>query len=283
MRRRTVIAAALGVLAVALAACDSAVTQTTPTTPSARSGFITNGDVRLAYEIDLPAGNGPFPAVVAGHGSGLITRHNLRFLSDRWTAMGFATLRFDKRGVGDSTGTYANVGTANSAAMFPVLASDIAAAVRFLRTQPQIDPRRVGLTGNSQAGWILPLAARELGDAAFMVILAGPVCSVGLEIYYSNIVENSTRPLEEAYSLLPAFTGNPGFDPMPVLQEIDTPALWLLGEDDRSIPVRTSVHNLNTLTAGGKPYEWRTYPGLGHSLGSVIWNDVGAWADRFRR
>ena len=129
--------------------------------PSATAGggtFFTSGDVRLAYALDLPPGRGPFPAVVAGHGSGRTTRQQMAWLAGRWTAMGFAVLRFDKRGVGESSGTYVNVGTQGSPTVFPQLAADIAAGVRFLRERPDIDRRRVGLVGNSQAGWILPLA-----------------------------------------------------------------------------------------------------------------------------
>ena len=109
--------------------------------------------------------------------------------------------------------------------MFAQLASDVAAAARFLRSQPMIDPARVGLTGVSQAGWILPVASRQLGGVAFKVLLAGPVCSVGLENYYSDMVEFSAGSLEDAYARLPAYRGPAGFDSVPVLQSIDTPTL----------------------------------------------------------
>jgi pimeloyl-ACP methyl ester carboxylesterase len=167
--------------------------------------------------------------------------------------------------------------------MFPVLAGDVAAAATFFRTQPGIDPARVGLAGISQAGWILPIAARQLGNVAFMVLLSGPVCSVGLEIYYSDLAEfSSALPLDDVYARLPGFNGPDGFDPIPVLRAVDTPTLWVLGEDDRSIPVRNTVENLQSLAASGKPYQWRTYPGLGHGLGPAVWADVGQWTARFR-
>ena len=241
-----------------------------------------SGDARLAFTLDLPAGTGPFPAVVLGHGSGLVTRHDLSWLSSRFTQLGFAVLRFDKRGVGESTGTYTNVGVSNSERTFPILAEDIVAGVRFLRTRSEIDPRKIGLAGNSQAGWILPYAARTLGDASFVVILAGPVCSVGLEIYYSDLAEFSQRPLDEVYALLPKFSGAAGYDPVPVLRDVKTPTLWLLGVDDRSIPVRDTVANLAALKAEGRPFDWHTYPGLGHSLGPQIWDDITPWVARFR-
>jgi len=255
--------------------------------PAAATGplpkTIQNGDVQLAFSLDLPEGTGPFPAVVTGHGSGRITRQQLTWLSFQWTRRGFAVLRFDKRGTGESTGTYVNVGTHDSPTVFPRLASDIVAAVRFLKTRPEIDPRRIGLTGNSQAGWILPIAARELGDVPFMVLLSGPVCSVGLEMYYSDLAESTTTPLPGIYPLLPAFHGPPGFDPLPTLQALNTPTLWLLGLADRSIPVQTTVDNLKTLAAAGRPFEWHTYEGLDHSLSPIVWNDIGTWIERFSR
>ena len=110
----------------------------------------------------MPPGDGPFPAIVLGHGSGKVTRDQLHWAADRFVATGFAVLRFDKRGVGESTGTYVFVGYRDSEEVFPVLASDIAAGVRFLRTRPEIDGKRIGLAGNSQAGWLLPIAASQV-------------------------------------------------------------------------------------------------------------------------
>ena len=241
-----------------------------------------NGDVRLAFALDLPPGPGPFPAVVFGHGSGKMTRHDLAWLAGQWTRLGFAVLRFDKRGVGESTGTFVFVGTKDSEEVFPQLAGDVAAGVRFLRTRPEIDPKKIGIAGWSQAGWILPLAAREIGAVSFMALFSGPVCTVGEEMYFSDLAENTTRPLAEVYPLMPAFKGPHGYDPVPVLQTLQTPALWLLGTDDRSIPIDTTLTNLKALAAAGHPFEWKTYPGLGHGLSPQIWGDVGAWAQRFK-
>ena len=271
-------AAALGAALLTLA-CGAG---PSPAPQAPVSASFPSGDVRLAFTLDLPAGTGPFPAVVLGHGSGLVTRHDVSWLSSRFTRLGFAVLRFDKRGVGESTGTYVNVGVSTSERTFPILADDIVAGVRFLRTRSDIDPKKIGLAGNSQAGWILPYAARTLGDASFVVILAGPVCSVGLEMYYSDLAEFSQRPLDEVYAQLPHFTGAPGYDPVPVLREVKTPTLWLLGTDDRSIPVRDTVANLTALKAEGRPFDWHLYPGLGHSLGPQIWDDIGPWLARFR-
>ena len=270
-------------LAGLLAACGADRPSAQAAAPTPMPAFFQSGDVRLAFTLDLPPGAGPFPAVVVGHGSGKLTRQDLAWFASQWTRLGFAVLRFDKRGVGESTGTYVFVGTRDSPEVFPQLAGDIAAGVRFLRTRPEIDPKRIGLAGWSQAGWIIPHAARELGDAQFLVLYSGPVCTVGQEMFYSDLVEgNDTRTIEEANKLMPTFTGPPGYDPMPILQSVQTPALWLLGTADRSIPIETTLTNLKALAASGKPFEWRTYDGLGHGLSPAVWDDVKSWVARFR-
>ena len=38
-----------------------------------QEGFVTNGDIKIHYKLDLPDGDGPFPAVVYGPGSGNIS------------------------------------------------------------------------------------------------------------------------------------------------------------------------------------------------------------------
>lgn len=265
-------------LVAALAACGSPAAQA----PSALPAFFENAGARLAFSLDLPQGRGPFPAVVLGHGSGKTTRDQLRWAADRFVAMGFAVLRFDKRGVGESTGTYVFVGYRDSEEVFPVLASDIAAGVRFLRTRAEIDGKRIGLAGNSQAGWLLPIAASQV-EVSFMVLMAGPVCTVGQEWFYSEMVENdASASIAEANRRTPEYNGQQGFDPVPVLQSLTTPALWLLGTEDRSIPVELTLHNLQVLKSAGKPFEWRTYPGAGHSLTPQMWDDISPWVAKFR-
>jgi pimeloyl-ACP methyl ester carboxylesterase len=267
-------------VSLAVLACGSGAS---PTQPHALPRFFENGGIRLAFTLDLPPGKGPFPAVVMGHGSGRVTRDQLAWAAMQLTRLGFAVLRFDKRGVGESTGEFVFVGTNDSPTVFPQLASDVAAGVRFLRTRDEIDGRRIGLFGVSQAGWILPIAARDLGDVAFMVLWSGPVCTVGQEMFYSEIVENTGRPVADGNSAMARFTGPDGFDPLPVLRSVTAPTLWLLGLDDHSIPVRVTLDNLEALAAAGRPFQWKTYDGLGHSLSPSVWDDIGRWLARWHQ
>lgn len=135
---------------------------------------IDHAGVTLAGTLTIPAGKGPFPAVVLVHGSGPNNRDEDIFghkpflvLADYLTRQGIAVLRYDKRGIGKSTGDL-------KAATMPDLADDAAAAVRFLRTRPEVDTRHIGIVGHSEGGLIAPLVATRDPALAFVVMLAGP-------------------------------------------------------------------------------------------------------------
>jgi len=261
-----------------ISACGPASTPTAATAATgSTTGFFTNGDVRLSYRLDLPERTGPVGAVVFGHGSGTQTKDSCRFLAHRFLARGMATLCFDKRGVGQSTGMFVFVGARDSIPVFDDLASDMAAGVAFLRTRPEIDAKRIGLAGVSQAGWIIPIAAQK-ARPAFMVLMVGPTVSVGIEGFYSRIVEDTNAPVEEGYKQLASFNGFHGFDPKPVLESLNVPGLWLLGGEDRSIPTPATVEILDQLIASGKPYARVVFPGFGHDLlGAPYWPEIDKW------
>ena len=131
--------------------------------------------VTLAGTLTAPQGAGPFPAVVLIAGSGPNSRNETIFghkpfllLADTLTRRGVAVLRYDKRGVGKSTGSYALATSADFAA-------DASAAVSFLKTQAAINAKRIGLIGHSEGGLIAPLvASQHPADIAFVVLLAAP-------------------------------------------------------------------------------------------------------------
>ena len=129
---------------------------------------------RLAGTLSLPNGAGPFPAVVLISGTGQNTRDEdvwghkvFLVLADTLTRKGLAVLRYDKRGVGGSSGDYDAATTAD-------FTSDTEAAVVWLKTQRQIDARRVGVLGHSEGGIIAPAVAGADKSVAFVVMIAGP-------------------------------------------------------------------------------------------------------------
>ncbi len=59
-----------------------------------------------AATLTLPPGPGPFPAVAMVHGSGEQTREEFQVFAAYCELLGIAVLADDKRGVGQSRGTY---------------------------------------------------------------------------------------------------------------------------------------------------------------------------------
>src|SRR4030095_4495013 len=114
--------------------------------------------------------NGPPPAVVFFDGSGPQTRESyLRFFADLFARHGFATLIFDKRGTGASTGeVWYRTGD-----RFDTLTADALSGVRFLQSRSDINPKKIGLWGLSQGGWLAPLAASCFKDVALLIIVSG--------------------------------------------------------------------------------------------------------------
>jgi dipeptidyl aminopeptidase/acylaminoacyl peptidase len=235
-----------------------------------------NGGVKLAGNLFIPAGEGPFPAIVLVHGAGKYTSQDYKYLSFFFVNNGFATLTYDKRGVGASSGSYKMVDVESGEAVLEDLASDALAGVKFLKNNEQIDPNKIGFFGISQAGWIIPLAALKSSDIAFIVLYSGPVCTVGQEIYYSQITGDDPGDqvegisLEQASNMARDYAGPHGFDPLPSLKAIDIPGLWMFGSQDKSIPVPLSIDNLDVLVdQQGKNFDYIVYPKAGHSLRDV--------------
>jgi dienelactone hydrolase len=141
-----------------------------------RVTFTNPSGIQLAGSLFLPLGPGPHPAVVIGHGSGAQSRHGfyarIRFMADAYARRGIAVLAYDKQGVGDSKGDWETAG-------LDVLAEDVAAGLRYLKTRPEIDAKRLGVSGGSQAGLILPRAARLFPGVRFIQLQSG---SPGLKV-----------------------------------------------------------------------------------------------------
>jgi uncharacterized protein len=127
----------------------------------------------LAGAVYHPAPPGSYPALVMIQGSGPTDRDNFGYfpaIRDYFVHHGIIVLCYDKPGIGGSTGNWKDQGLRDRA-------DEALAARAFLQTQPMVDPQRVGLWGNSQGGWVIPLAASLDPDVAFIVMVSGPAVS----------------------------------------------------------------------------------------------------------
>ncbi len=75
-------------------------------------------------------------------------------------------MRYDDRGVGQSTGDFSTATSAD-------FATDVESAIAYLKTRKEIDKSKIGLVGHSEGGLIAPMVASESKDVSFIVLLAG--------------------------------------------------------------------------------------------------------------
>ena len=154
----------IALLVVLVAVCDSAAEQAPQ--PTEREVSFRNGSVVLSGTLMLPTVQGRHPTVVFLHGSGPTTRAGARSYAEKFAKLGMASLFFDKRGTGSSSGSWVS-------SSLDDLAQDALAAVEFLKTQKGVDAGRIGFWGVSQAGWVATLAASQSADVAFMILISG--------------------------------------------------------------------------------------------------------------
>ncbi|MEV0255699.1 CocE/NonD family hydrolase [Streptomyces sp. NPDC050732] len=111
-------------------------------------------------------GEGPFGLVVFVHGDGPVDATHDTFYRPLWESFakaGYASLSLSKPGVGASEGNWLDQSMDDRA-------DETLAAIAWARGRPDIDGRRVGLWGASQAGWVLPKVAAR--DRALRFVIA---------------------------------------------------------------------------------------------------------------
>jgi len=129
-----------------------------------------SGGAVLAATLKLPeTGSPPFPAVV--HGPGWLGLRSARIYGpyhEALLAAGIAVLVFDYRGFGDSTGDATFLDPMTQVA-------DYRAAVTWLHTREDIDPKRVGAFGSGGTGGGNAIYAGALDDRVKAVVSQVPI------------------------------------------------------------------------------------------------------------
>ena len=88
-------------------------------------------------------------------------------MADALSRNGFIVLRYDERGVGATNGGYRFAPT-------EPLATDAMAALRYLKTRPEVNATQVGIMGHSEGGMIAIMnAAKHPDEVNYIVSLAG--------------------------------------------------------------------------------------------------------------
>lgn len=243
----------------------------------------------LAGTLTLPLHAGPdrqVAAVVTATGSGLQDRDEslpslpgyrlFRQVADTLARHGIAVLRMDDRGFGASGGDGATATSAD-------FAEDIRAGLAWLRTRPEIDPRRLGVVGHSEGGLIAPKLAASDTALAAIVLMAGP-SRTGREIIAyqqasaierlpgltpgqrDSLARQSRQAVDSMAATQPWMRYFLEYDPLPTARQVrHTPVLILHGETDLQVTVDQVAELAGAFRAAGNAdVTTRIFPNANH-------------------
>lgn len=263
--------------------------------------------ILLAGTFTMPEDGDNFPALILIAGSGRNDRDetdmgHFLLLSDFLTRNGYAVLRYDKRGVGESGGDYGSATTFD-------FAEDTRSAISFLKGKPEIDHESIGLCGHSEGGLIAPIIAADSKEGVAFIIMMGGIGVSGSELLLTQSkdiaringvpdeqIDETTRINSELYEiamsegsdsllmekmkevdprlnenmiqmlLSPWFRTFLAIDPDEYISKVNCPVLAMTGEKDIQC---SAVENLaameESLKKGGNSnYQIETLPGLNH-------------------
>jgi pimeloyl-ACP methyl ester carboxylesterase len=274
----------------------------------------------LAGRLTLPGSTTPCPVVIGVHGAEGGTRefHLFQHLERTLPAAGIATLLFDRRGEGESSGDAAS-------STYELLAADVRAWASRCATDERIDPTRIGLWGISQGGWIAPLAAAGSPEPAVLVAVSAAGVTPGVQMAFATRAlmreaghgdEAVDRMLEvrhamddlssgrmsvsDAQALLDSVVEEPWFkvafvppdaslidaswaeemefDIRPALRRLSLPVLLFFGEHDRWIPVAESADVWRSELGPEADLTVVSLPGTGHA--ATLASDPADWLEQ---
>jgi pimeloyl-ACP methyl ester carboxylesterase len=218
------------------------------------------------------------PVVLFVTGSGPENRdqelfHHKPFLvmADWLARHGIASLRYDDRGCGSSTGDYTTATTFD-------FAKDAAAGIDYLRSLGQFS--KVGLVGCSEGGGIgYILAADKKLD--FFVSWCGPTCKIDTMMVQqvNGLAQSQGAPsgtvvknVAEVRQLLLKQSDTPwmrcflDLDLTPYVAKTTCPVLALFGGKDVNVPAEMNVASFKAHIPDNKYNQIKVYPGLNHLL-----------------
>lgn len=110
-----------------------------------------SGSYKLSAELCIPQSESKLPGVVIFHGRGS-SKVKLRPHAQLLAKNGFLTLNFDFRGCGTSPGDFDQLTHADGL-------EDTIAAIDFLKKQPQLDKKRIGVFGGSYGAYLAAIVS----------------------------------------------------------------------------------------------------------------------------
>ncbi|MCV2393925.1 prolyl oligopeptidase family serine peptidase [Actinotalea sp. M2MS4P-6] len=161
---------------------------------------------------------------------------------------------------------------------YVAMANDYLRSVDALRAWPGVDPSRVGVYGESEGCWIVPVMAADNPSVAFTALVAAPVVPPREQAAFAvdSYLRNTGVP-EDVLRAIPRFVGMefPGggfsyadFDVEAFQQRMRQPVMIVYGTGDSAMPtVQGALQVIDDVTTAGNP-DWtvRYYEGADHGI-----------------
>ncbi|MCX5679664.1 MAG: alpha/beta fold hydrolase, partial [Candidatus Omnitrophica bacterium] len=173
--------------------------------------FKSNG-AELSGTVTIPKGEGRHPTIILVWGDGPHDRGYQGFfdsIADYLSQKGVCVLRFDKRGVGSSTGSYLSYSTADEI-------DDITNAAEYLASREYVDPDKIIAVGHAEGADLVLRSVSEKSKIRLLVLMSPDlffgekekfekfmrsVLPLNLKSGYSALLEQSFRETPEKTSL----------------------------------------------------------------------------------
>lgn len=234
-----------------------------------------SGDLTISGLLNVPHGDGPFPALVLAHGyippDEYSTGRGFERSQNYLARNGFVVLHTDYRnhaGSDDDPG--------NDASLRLGYVEDVINAVHALERSslPSVDRERIGILGRSMGGGVALTVAVVRPDLADAIVVFAPISSDAVDNFERWINRPGRRELAqriiERYGSPEA---NPSFwrdaSARTYFDRVAVPIQIHHGTDDESVPIAWSEETLAALEAAGKDATLFTYEGEGHSFGAA--------------
>jgi acetyl esterase len=214
----------------------------------------------LQMDANVPAGTGPFPAVILVHGGGWIRgdrEFNVAPLFEPLSQAGFAWFSISYRLATD----FLNLGAA---------VDDVSDAVAYVRKNAvkfNVDPNRIALVGESAGAHLASLAAMRDPHAVAAVVTLYSPSDLETLAKTSNAVPSQVREAVRASGLGEMILSHlRSLSPIQHVRAGLPPFLLIHGTADTVVPYEQSLRMLERLKAAGVPAELVTVERGGHGL-----------------
>ena len=251
-------------------------------------------DWKLGGTLTVPMGKGPFPAVVLVHGPGPNDRDEAIFatkifadIAEGLASRGIVVLRYDKR-----TKIYGPQMSPLPFTLKEETIEDATRALALVRTQPEVDPKRVFVMGHSLGGYMIPRIAKQDGKLAGAIFLAGNARRIedisiaqaeamvaakggatpdeqkrldAMKAEAAQIKNIDPKNHPDILMGLPAeyFVDLKGYDAVAEAKRLNIPMLFLQGDRDFQVTM-TDFGMWKSGLSGSKNASFHDYPTLNH-------------------